>query len=194
MILLPCPFVFLRHGETDWNRQRRAMGQSDLPLNATGRAQAAAARDLLRGTAIGAVYSSPLQRARDTAAIVNGVLQRPLIEIPDLAEVRWGIAQGRERGDWEAAWRAGAPIDGAESFAAFLARGLAAINAVLADARRFAAPPLIVAHGGIYWAIDRALGAATPGAGGGDIGNAQPLRHSPPRTPDGTWTVAAIGS
>mgnify|MGYP003704279353 CR=1 FL=1 len=39
------PFWFLRHGETDWNAQGLSQGNVDIPLNATGRAQAVAARD-----------------------------------------------------------------------------------------------------------------------------------------------------
>lgn len=44
-VMIPhIPFYFLRHGETDWNLQRKMMGGVDIPLNATGRAQAEAAR------------------------------------------------------------------------------------------------------------------------------------------------------
>lgn len=191
MSLLSLPFVFLRHGQTDWNRDGRAMGQYDAPLNATGRAQAETARERLRGEPVGAIYSSPLARARVTADIVNIVLNRPLIVIPALAEVRWGAAQGRPRGEWEQAWRDGAPIDGAESFEDFLARGRTAINDVLTDARRFPAPPLIVAHGGIYWAIERALSGQCDTVN--DVPNARPLRHIPPARPGGVWRIEPVG-
>jgi broad specificity phosphatase PhoE len=70
---------FIRHGETDWNRDRRYQGQMDVPLNATGRGQAARNGRVLAATlgarAAGIDYvASPLQRARETMQIVRGEL------------------------------------------------------------------------------------------------------------------------
>jgi broad specificity phosphatase PhoE len=63
--------ILARHGETDANRDRLALGREDVPLNERGRLQAGAvARSLLRQS-IGAIYSSPLQRALDTARAVG---------------------------------------------------------------------------------------------------------------------------
>ncbi|HET8578638.1 MAG TPA: histidine phosphatase family protein [Methylomirabilota bacterium] len=62
--------LLLRHAETDWNRQRRYQGWQDTPLSEVGRLQAEAAGRLLAGSQLGAVWSSPLQRARDTAAAI----------------------------------------------------------------------------------------------------------------------------
>jgi probable phosphoglycerate mutase len=44
-----------RHGETDWNVLRKMQGQTDIPLNSTGRAQALLLRDTLKGIAIDAI-------------------------------------------------------------------------------------------------------------------------------------------
>src|SRR5262245_19890061 len=62
--------TLLRHAETDWNRERRYQGWTDTGLSAVGRAQAEAAARRLAGQPFAAVWSSPLRRARDTAAAI----------------------------------------------------------------------------------------------------------------------------
>ena len=56
--------LLARHGETDWNLERRVQGHSDRPLNESGRAQALALADRLSTESLDAVYSSDLARAR----------------------------------------------------------------------------------------------------------------------------------
>ena len=63
-------FAFIRHGQTDWNRDDRLQGSSDIPLNETGREQAHEAAGLLRDGGWEVIVSSPLMRARDTAQII----------------------------------------------------------------------------------------------------------------------------
>src|SRR5712691_719537 len=60
----------LRHGETDWNRERRHQGRTDTPLSEIGRTEAEAAARERKEHPIKAVYASPLRRARDTAAVI----------------------------------------------------------------------------------------------------------------------------
>ena len=82
-----------RHGETEWNLERRQQGGTDTTLNATGRQQAAKLRDLLRGLRLDAVYASTLSRSRETAEIVRG--QVPLKSDAGLNERKLGKFEGR---------------------------------------------------------------------------------------------------
>ena len=84
----------IRHGQTDWNQQRRFQGQSDVPLNGTGLDQACALAESLAGQTFTALYSSDLSRALDTAralAAREGLEVQPL---PELRERHYGIFQG----------------------------------------------------------------------------------------------------
>jgi probable phosphoglycerate mutase len=68
------PLLYLvRHGETDWNREKRWQGHHDRSLSATGRAQASAAARRLRVERITQIHTSDLKRARETAQIIAGV-------------------------------------------------------------------------------------------------------------------------
>jgi len=62
----------VRHGETDWNRENRLQGQTDIPLNNTGISQAYQLRQKInaRNLKFDAVYVSPLQRTLKTAQII----------------------------------------------------------------------------------------------------------------------------
>ncbi|MFH1352322.1 MAG: glucosyl-3-phosphoglycerate synthase [bacterium] len=62
---------FVRHGETDWNRQLRIQSLSDIPLNKTGIEQSREAAKKLKDEKITVVYTSPLKRAKKTAEIIS---------------------------------------------------------------------------------------------------------------------------
>ena len=65
----------VRHGETDWNLQKRLQGREDIPMNETGVAQANAAGRALEGIEFEYILSSPLTRARRTAEIIDGYVR-----------------------------------------------------------------------------------------------------------------------
>ena len=91
---MPARIILARHGETDWNRERRWQGHSDRPLNDTGREQAEALAAELAGQPIAAVYSSDLLRAHETARIVAERLGLDVVTVPGLRERRFGSWEG----------------------------------------------------------------------------------------------------
>ncbi|WP_062315806.1 histidine phosphatase family protein [Demequina maris] len=148
--------VFLvRHGQTDWNREGRLQGSTDIPLNATGRAQARAAASSLWPALEGepVVVSSVLGRAVETARILVGDRPASLHQDARLGERRYGPWEGldaHERAsrfpDDHAAWKAGyePDFDGYETHAEVAARTVAAVDEWVA---RVPGDLVLVAHG-----------------------------------------------
>lgn len=89
------PVLLIRHGQTAWNAQRRFLGQSDIPLDEVGTAQAATLARWLRPLPFQALHSSPLARAWQTAeAVGEGRPHGPPIPAPGLAELNQGELEG----------------------------------------------------------------------------------------------------
>ncbi|RKS08210.1 putative phosphoglycerate mutase [Nocardiopsis sp. Huas11] len=104
--------VLIRHGQTEWSRQRRHTGRTDLPLTEEGERQAEALRPLLAQRELGLVVTSPLVRAVRTAELAG--LDDTAVD-PDLAEWDYGGYEGittaeiqRDRPGWNL-WRDGVP-------------------------------------------------------------------------------------
>lgn len=87
---------FVRHGETDYNKQSLIQGRINIPLNDHGRAQAAETAAYFRekGIVFDQVYASPLVRARETAAIVSGWREEQIETDERVQELAFGAAEG----------------------------------------------------------------------------------------------------
>ncbi len=149
-----------RHGETDWNRERRLQGATDVPLNGAGLAQAQALGEMFSGVPLDRIFCSDLQRSRGTAKALQG---RALITaLPELNEQALGAFEGKSlddpavRTEWQR--RTGDAhdmLDGGESDEQHYRRIVGAV----AEVRRQypAGTVLIVGHGGTNAKIVRAL-------------------------------------
>ena len=63
--------LLVRHGETEWSRDRKHTGRTDIPLTETGRQEAAMLRDALAGRSFARILSSPLSRALETCRLAG---------------------------------------------------------------------------------------------------------------------------
>jgi len=151
-------FALVRHGQTDWNAQRRLQGSTDIPLNDVGRGQARDAVATLSGYEWDAIVSSPLSRAAETADLIAAGLGLSVARrVPELTERSFGPAEGLQAGPELEALRIPGGFRGAESDDDAAARGLAAFEAL---AEEFAGQRvLVIAHGTlIRLSLGRALG------------------------------------
>jgi len=145
-------FALVRHGETDWNRERRIQGSTDIPLNDLGRDQARATGALLASRRWTALVASPLSRAAETARLIGEHvgLGDPEIE-PRLAERDYGAAEGLTGPEIDALFPDGADVPGRESRAAVAERAVAALHDLAA--RHPGEAVIVVAHGGVIRSV-----------------------------------------
>jgi len=173
--MTPPRLYVVRHGETDWNAERRLQGQRDIPLNDRGRAQSACCADILHALLDTAgrpaeeftFISSPLSRARETMEIIRVGLDlapQPYVIDARLAEMSFGRWEGltyeqvrasdraglamRERDKWNFSPPAG------ESYAKLCARVREWHAELTGDA-------IVAAHGGVARALTVVLGIRT---------------------------------
>lgn len=163
--------IFWRHGETDYNVERRFQGQSDIPLNQRGRRQAAQAASYLSELRPELIVSSDLSRAADTADALASLLETEIVRDERLRETAFGRWEGRTRDEITATWPQeldewlrGADMNppGGESRIESGQRVASAIGAIVdgSDARIIA----IVAHGAVLRAAaELLLGMGGPG-------------------------------
>jgi broad specificity phosphatase PhoE len=149
--------VLVRHAESIWNAEGRWQGQTDVPLSAAGRAEAARLGARLARTRFDRRICSDLERTRDTAVALGGAFE-PRHAWREMDLGAWGgllHTEVKERfPDDVAAMIAGSParIGGGESMPGFEARAQAALDAVIAESRP-GERVLVVTHGGVIRAI-----------------------------------------
>lgn len=95
-------FYFVRHGETDMNREFRCQGRIDISLNATGREQAQAAAREMAGLHIDRLYASPLKRAIESAAGIAASHGLATETLEWLLEIDHGAIEGLNKEEAEA--------------------------------------------------------------------------------------------
>jgi glucosyl-3-phosphoglycerate phosphatase len=147
--------LLVRHGESEWNKERRLQGQADIALSPHGRSQAMQLRPVIASLAPDSILTSDLQRARETAALLGYQDAEPCVP---LREIDVGDWTGRPIAEIENAdlaayrgWRAGrfTPPRG-EDWAVFKDRTCAVVRRCLTgDATKI----LLVAHGGVIRAV-----------------------------------------
>jgi probable phosphoglycerate mutase len=141
-------FFLVRHGETEWNRLRKIQGISDIPLNDTGRSQAAALGDILSKHRFDLIVSSPLSRALETAQIVARKLGMPApLVIQDLVERNYGEAEGSSGLELDTLYPPGTEIPGREDRADVTRRVVRTLHDLAI--RHPEADILAVAHGAV---------------------------------------------
>ena len=151
----PLTLLLVRHGQSEWNAERRMQGQTaHVPLTALGHEQAAAAAEQLAQRRPGALISSDLRRAVQTAQHCARATGLELLTTPALREQGYGVLEGRpSRELWDVVdwtdphWSA----DGGESLAELHARVAAFVEELKAD------PPAdvvaLVTHGDTIRAV-----------------------------------------
>ena len=143
--------VLIRHGETEWSRERRHTGRSDVPLTAHGRSQARDIAGAVESFQFGHVFASPRSRAWETAQLVG----LDPVEEPDLVEWDYGRYEGittatiRETEPGWSVWTH--PVHGGESIDAVGAR----VDALLERLSALEGDVALVAHAHLL----RVLGA-----------------------------------
>jgi len=191
--------TLVRHGETQWNAAGRIQGHVDIPLNATGLAQAAAIGRRLGAEAFDAILSSDLERALQTARPIMRLPEQAIVRDARLRERHLGVLQGltgeEAMARHPAAWKAfksrdpDLALEGGESLGEFSQRVVGLIEELLrvhAGSRL-----LLVTHGGVLDAAYRYVtGMPLRGLRNFPIGNTSVnvLRHR-----SGVWTIESWG-
>jgi broad specificity phosphatase PhoE len=157
--------LLVRHAESDWNVENRFQGHADRPLTRRGREQAERLAEELASERLDAIYTSPLRRARETAAIIALPHRLDPVPVPELQEIdvgRWsGLSRCEVESTFPDAFRrwvgGGEGWEDGESYPQMVRRVLTAVRQIAAqhpDGRI-----LVVSHGGPIRAVHAAAAA-----------------------------------
>jgi broad specificity phosphatase PhoE len=164
--------LLIRHGQTDWNADRRWQGHADVPLNEVGKAQARALAERLDGWQLNAMYSSDLKRAAMTAEILGRSLNLKPIHNPAWRERNVGFFAGLTNDEvqqaypeaWHEMQRGVVNPPGGEHFLELYERVVGAYEQLLHQHAE--GTVAVVSHGGALHAlISHVLGIGAVGYG-----------------------------
>lgn len=179
--------ALVRHGQTDWNLNGLMQGRTDIPLNATGRAQAEAAAARLDRAEWDVVVSSTLGRARETAEILARGLGLPVVgAYDDLVEQDFGAAEGTLVAEIDVRWP-GRAFPRKEADHEVGPRGIRALERIAVD--HAGARVLAVAHGTLI----RHVLAEMTGHDARHYPRLDNLAISEVRRTDAAWQVLTVG-
>ncbi|MCU1512961.1 MAG: putative broad substrate specificity phosphatase [Microbacteriaceae bacterium] len=149
----------VRHGETNWNREHRIQGSTDIPLNDVGRAQAAATGRLLANRQCSGIVSSPLSRAMETAEIIGRELGINTVKpVAGIVERNYGEAEGLTDEGLARLFPGDTEVPGRESREEVAER---VVSSLVALAQQHPGENIIVAtHGGVIRSL---LNRVAPG-------------------------------
>ena len=147
----------IRHGSTHWNKEKRAQGKSDIPLNQEGISDAEKLAERLHTEEWEVLYSSPLKRASQTAQIISNRLGLEVSYDIRLQEVDGGLIEGTTEEEriekWGSGWR---ELDlGIEKKERIKERGMSVINELVK--RNTGKNILVVSHGALISHLVREL-------------------------------------
>ncbi len=162
---MPLPskhFYMIRHGQTEANERQVMAGSTDSPLTALGRNQAKSVQKIVSELKVkpSVIVHSDLSRARDTASIINEVLNVPMHEEPNIAEIHSGDWEGKPWAECEDLLDGWPTPPNGETFDEFCER--------LRKGKKFHlethdGPVLLVCHGGVFRGLGGIYGLNTPG-------------------------------
>ncbi len=162
---MPLPlkhFYMIRHGQTEANKREVMAGSTDSPLTELGREQAKSVQKVVSELKVKpkTIVHSDLSRARDTAHIINEVLNVPMHEEPDIAEIHSGDWEGRPWAECEDlldGWPTPPNGETFDEFAERLRKGKKL------HIEQHDGPVLLVCHGGVMRGFGAIYGLNTPG-------------------------------
>lgn len=143
--------LITRHGQTDWNLEKKVQGKADIELNEKGKQQAEETKKLLDKREIDLIICSPLIRARQTAEIINRERNIPIILEEGISERDFGEFEGQATSefDFDAFWsyQKNLQYKKAENITQFFKRVYSCIDKLQVEYK--GKKVLIVSHGGV---------------------------------------------